>query len=105
MDLDAVRFSAAPFTKPVFKLGVQYSEGEASGLATDFSTSLKSAMNNLNDVQSSAKTMMQDFASGGDIEVHEVMMGIEKADISMNLALQVRNKILEGYNDIIRMQI
>ncbi len=104
MELDPVRFNTTAFTRPVFKIAAQYIEDEGVS-SSGFSATLNKAVANLNDVQRGSRIAMEDFAAGADIEVHEVMMGIEKADLTMNLALQVRNKILEGYNDIIRMQI
>ncbi len=104
MDLSPIRFQAEPFARPVFRASAQYTEG-AEGSDTGFAASLNKAMTNLNDVQKNAKVMMEDFSAGANIPVHEVMMSMEKADLSMNLALQVRNKVLEAYGDIIRMQI
>ncbi len=104
MELEPVKFDTAAFARPVFKASAQYLEDDSVSVSA-FSSALNKAVSNLNDVQRSSRIGMEDFAAGADIEVHEVMMGIEKADLTMNLALQVRNKILEGYNDIIRMQI
>jgi flagellar hook-basal body complex protein FliE len=107
MELDPVQFKTAAFAKPVFKIGAEFTEGAISEGSTPsaFSAALNHALTSLNDVQRTSRTSMEDFSAGGAIEVHEVMMGIEKADLSMNLALQVRNKVLEAYSDIIRMQI
>ncbi len=105
MELDPVQFKTTPFAKPVFKIGAEYTEGGEGSTPSAFSAALNHALSSLNDVQRHSRIGMEDFAAGGDIEVHEVMMGIEKADLSMNLALQVRNKVLEAYSDIIRMQI
>jgi len=104
MELDPVRFNTTAFTRPVFRAVAEYVDDQSVS-PSSFSATLNKVVNNLNDVQRHSRIGMEDFAAGADIEVHEVMMGIEKADLTMNLALQVRNKILEGYNDIIRMQI
>ncbi len=104
MELDPVQFKTTAFARPVFKTGLEFSESEGS-TPSAFSAALNHALTSLNDVQRTSRIGMEDFSAGGAIEVHEVMMGIEKADLSMNLALQVRNKVLEAYSDIIRMQI
>jgi flagellar hook-basal body complex protein FliE len=43
--------------------------------------------------------------AGEDISVHEVMIAAEKAKLSLDLAIQVRNKAIEAYQEIMRMQI
>ena len=42
---------------------------------------------------------------GGTKNIHETMIAIEKAEISFKLMLQVRNKILEAYQEVMRMQV
>ena len=44
-----------------------------------------------------------DFATGKNYDLHEIMIASEKADLSFKLLMQVRNKLLEAYQEIIRM--
>jgi flagellar hook-basal body complex protein FliE len=75
------------------------------GMAGSFAGTLKSELNRVNELQNSASTDMQDYATGGDIALHQVMMSINKAELSLQLATQVRNKMVSAYQDISRMQI
>jgi flagellar hook-basal body complex protein FliE len=43
--------------------------------------------------------------TGGPTDLHDVMIAMEKADISMRLAVQVRNKAVDAYQEIMRMQV
>ncbi|MBN2125240.1 MAG: flagellar hook-basal body complex protein FliE [Deltaproteobacteria bacterium] len=51
-----------------------------------------------------ADRMREEFAVGARQDIHEIMIASEKADISFRLLLQIRNKLLEGYQEIMRMQ-
>ncbi len=52
-----------------------------------------------------AGEMQQAFASGEDVQLHDVMIAGEKSAIAIQLATQVRNKLLEAYQEISRMQV
>jgi flagellar hook-basal body complex protein FliE len=51
-----------------------------------------------------ADQIKQEFAVGKRADLHEVMIASEKADLSFRLLLQMRNKMLEAYQEIMRMQ-
>ena len=46
---------------------------------------------------------MEDFAVGKQYNLHEIMIASEKADLSFRFLLQIRNKLLEAYQEIMRM--
>ena len=48
---------------------------------------------------------MAQLAAGEPVELHDVMIAMEEADLSLRLALQVRNKLVEAYQEIQRMQV
>jgi flagellar hook-basal body complex protein FliE len=62
-------------------------------------------MTELNTLQTQADQATQDFAAGKDIPLHQVMIAMNKADMSMQLAMQVRNKVLGAYQEISRMPV
>lgn len=70
----------------------------------DFARALQDAISSVNDVQKSADVAVEKFASG-DASLHETMIAIEKAGVSFQLMLQVRNKIVSAYEEIMRTQI
>ena len=70
---------------------------------TSFSETLKNSMNTVNDLQSNKDKMIQSFASGETQNVHELMISLQKAGLAMNMTAAVRNKVLEAYQEIMRM--
>jgi flagellar hook-basal body complex protein FliE len=75
----------------------------ANGL--DFGQSLKGELTRVNQLQQDANTAIQDYAAGGDTPVHQVMLAVNKAELSLQLATQVRNKMVNAYQEVARMQI
>ncbi|MBE9532129.1 MAG: flagellar hook-basal body complex protein FliE [Proteobacteria bacterium] len=70
----------------------------------DFAKALKNAISSVNNVQKDADIAVEKFAKG-DASLHETMIAIEKAGVSFQLMLQVRNKIVSAYEEIMRTQI
>ena len=70
-----------------------------------FGEVLKEAVNNTNDLQIKADQTINDYVAGNHDNLHEVMITAEEAKLSLQLLLQVRNKIVEAYQEIARMQI
>lgn len=69
-----------------------------------FSEILENAVVKLNEVQNSASKTVTDF-SVGKKDVHQVMLALQEADLSLKLAVQVRNKVVEAYQEIMRTSI
>lgn len=88
----------------VKKIAKPDAEGVGSTLQ-NFGDVLKNQVNQLNDLQSNANEAMQTYAVGGDIELHNVVLAVEKADMALQLAMQVRNKVIGAYQEITRMNI
>ena len=57
------------------------------------------------DLLNNASKLSEDFALGKTDNIHEVMIAGEKADIALQLATAVRTKVMDAYNEIIRMQM
>ena len=76
---------------------------EKSG--TSFQDTLKSSINDVNNLIQDANSMVGKMASGDIEDVHQVMIALEKANIGLELAVEVRNKLLESYREFMRMQI
>ena len=72
---------------------------------TDFKKILENAINKVNDTVGNAEKLSNDFATGKTSDIHHVIIAAEKADIMLQLTTEVRNKIVEAYREIMRMQI
>ena len=70
-----------------------------------FSDMLQSAMDNVNDLQLQSQQSLNDFAVGKTDNIQDVMIASEKADIALQFTMQVRNKVLDAYSEIMRIQI
>lgn len=91
-------------TDPQLKTDMQSIIGEGAGkVANDFQTALSNSMNNLNTTQRNAEAALETFATGGDIDVHSVMIASQKANLSMQMAMQLRNKAIQAYNEVYKM--
>jgi flagellar hook-basal body complex protein FliE len=84
---------------------VEGSAATAGGVLNGFGNALKAQMNSINSLQAQASAAQQTYATGGDIELHNVMLAMEKADLSMQLALQIRNKAVAAYQEISHMSV
>ncbi len=71
----------------------------------DFTTMMKDFINDVNNKQHIAQNKTEEFIQGGNVEVHDVMIAGEKAKTSIELLLQIRNKTLDMYKELTRMQI
>lgn len=72
---------------------------------TTFKDTLKGALNNLNDTQINADNLTQSFIKGDDVEISDVMLASEEAKLSLQFAVQVRNKIVDAYKELSQMQL
>lgn len=81
--------------------------GGATGVkAPDFATTLKASLDHVNGMQEAATQKARDFELGGaDSSLQDVMVSIQKASISFQQTVQVRNKLVSAYHDIMNMQI
>ncbi len=69
-----------------------------------FGDVLKNAVQSVNQVNDSAAAQVNNLLRGGSGDVNDVMIAVEKADVSFQLMMQVRNKIVSAYQDIEKMQ-
>ena len=73
--------------------------------ATTFSETLRNSVDKVNADQIQADTSIKELVSGKNKNIHETMLAVEKADASLKLMMQVRNKVLDAYKEIMRMQV
>lgn len=70
-----------------------------------FSDILRNSVDKVNEMQTQADTAVKELVAGRSKNIHETMLTIERADTSLKLMMQVRNKILDAYREIMRMQV
>ncbi len=73
--------------------------------SSNFSHILKTSLEEMNDIQLKADKAMATIATGEVKDLHQAAIAINKAEISMKLMLEIRNKALSAYKEIARTQI
>lgn len=69
-----------------------------------FMENLRQAMESVQDVQDEASAKVSDLLQGNGADVHSALIAVEKAELSFQLMMQVRNKIVQAYQEIARLQ-
>ena len=75
------------------------------GVRTSFNAMLQRSVAEVNQLQNQADSSIEQLIVGRSRNLHETMIALEKADISFRLMMEVRNKIIEAYHEIMRMQV
>ena len=78
--------------------------GKMPSQENEFSKVLKDSLKKVNDLQGERSRMITSFASGENQNVHELMIAMQKASLAMNMTAAVRNKVMEAYKELSRMQ-
>lgn len=81
------------------------SDAPGSGNKSSFYDHLKEAVTEVNQLQVESDKKATDLANGKDTNIHETMLSASQAELSFNLMVQVRNKALEAYQEIMRMPV
>ncbi|MCH5277287.1 MAG: flagellar hook-basal body complex protein FliE [Desulfovibrionaceae bacterium] len=104
--LQAYRNALADFTKArnqALKSAADIA-GATPPVTPGFAETLRDSLTTVNDMQTQKKTMIEAFASGETQNVHELMITMQKAGLAVNLTSAVRNKVLEAYRELSRLQ-
>lgn len=80
-------------------------EDSPAALVGSFGQMLRDALKQVNDLQSQADDLAQKLATGEINDVHTVMIASEKATLALELTVQIRNKVIEAYQEIMRMPL
>jgi flagellar hook-basal body complex protein FliE len=65
-----------------------------------FSNMLVGGLQRVNDMQNSAESQMEQLITGGDVNQAEVFTSVQKADMSFRMLVQIRNKLMQAYEEI-----
>jgi len=85
-------------------IGTAKAASPSKKVLDSFSSVLNDTLNNVSDLQKNASTAVEKFAAGG-LDIHEVMIATEKASVALQLTIQLRNKVMEAYQEVMRMQV
>jgi len=91
-------------SRPGIRLGNQAKTAGPSGVQKSFTEFLASHLEDVNNTQIEADEAVAAVASGRSHNIHEMMIALDRADVSFRLTTKVRNKAVEAYQEIMRMQ-
>jgi flagellar hook-basal body complex protein FliE len=87
-------------TRPNFSVNpVQQSQSSSFGKA------LQQSLEQVNRLQLEADANINDLATGKQTDIHQTMISVEKASVSFELMMQIRNKVISAYDKIMRTQV
>lgn len=99
---ERLRPEAAPARNSLLPDGHSQVTNEAG---PSFKETLQTALGEVNEAMKAADSATQKFASGQATSLHEVMIAMEKADLSLRTLSAVRNKVVDAYQEVMRMQV
>jgi flagellar hook-basal body complex protein FliE len=86
--------------------GISAPKSQSGEAGNDFAQQLMDVIGELNEAQSNSRELQNDLITGRrPVEYHDVMISMEKASTAMQFTLAVRNKALEAFQEINRLQI
>jgi flagellar hook-basal body complex protein FliE len=100
MNLGINGITNAPIDATVKKQAKSPGEAQAS-----FADALKSALNNVNDLQNLSDKKTEALALGQINDLHDVMITAQKASVTLEATVEIQRKVIDAYNEIMRMQV
>ena len=106
-----MRISPIDLTSPVLRAdkadpsGAMREGADVSPHGTGFKNAVKKAVAEVNRLQNQADGLAVKLATGDVEDVHEAMIAMQKAKLALEFTIQVRNKVVEAYQEIMRMQV
>ena len=79
--------------------------GEAQPTDSSFAGVLGNLVQDVNSKQNVMEQSLRDLQSGQNVSLHQTMISIQEASVSFQLMVEVRNKLLESYQELMRMQV
>ena len=70
-----------------------------------FGQMLEGSLERVSQLQKEADASINDLAAGKQTDIHQTMIAVEKADVSFELLMQIRNKLIAAYDKIMRMPV
>ncbi|GAN34071.1 MAG: flagellar hook-basal body complex protein FliE [Candidatus Brocadia sp. AMX2] len=100
MDISPIKNKGtSPTNKELVSLVDEQEQGPS------FQRTLSGFINEVNDLQTKANASIENLATGKVENVHEVMIAMAKAEVSFKFMMEARNKLVETYKEVMRMQM
>lgn len=93
------------FIMPIQPFSLDAAQNAAEVSPANFKDLLKKALTDLNATQIGGNEAIKSLATGGEENLHDIIISMEKASMTLQYAIQIRNKMLEAYQSVIQMQV
>lgn len=103
--MGAAGTSAPSEVRVAREMQAQGMETPAADNAKTFSEMLHHSVEQVNVDQVQANEAIHELVAGRSKNIHETMLAVERADTSLKMMMQVRNKVLDAYREVMRMQV
>ena len=88
-----------------FSLAINKTDNKSNNLDSNFSQLLKENINKVDNLQKEANQLTTDFALGKTDNIHQVTIASEKARVALDLTTSIQNKVMDAYEEIMRIQV
>ena len=106
MSVESVKFSLKSLESISKPMGGQQPGQVAEGGKSSFGNVLKDAMAEVNGLQMTADTHIEDLVLGkGNVSTHDAMIALEKADVAFQLMNTIRGRIVRAYEEVMKTQV
>jgi flagellar hook-basal body complex protein FliE len=85
--------------------GATGAAGSSAAQPASFSTVLANAVNDVNSTMQAAETAKSQVLSGETNNVHQSMIAVQESNVAFSLMVEVRNKLVDSYQELMRMQV
>jgi flagellar hook-basal body complex protein FliE len=107
--MDPLNLSALSQISPIADAGgtsgVSGSAPSGGTQGTSFGDILKQAIQEVNDAQTGADQEARNLMTGGSTDMHSAILAVQKADVSFQMMMAVRSKLIDAYREVMRMQM
>jgi len=95
-----------PSLNPIAEVGRKpVSTGQGGAQATDFGDILKQALQEVDAAQHTSEQEARNLMSGEATDMHTAILAVQKADVSFQMMMAVRSKLIDAYREVMRMQM
>lgn len=101
--MDPLNLNPVSPLKPLTDLGQTGGEGAVEG--SNFSDILKQALQEVDAAQHNAEQEVRNLMTGESTDMHTAILAVQKADVSFQMMMAVRGKLIDAYREVMRMQM
>jgi flagellar hook-basal body complex protein FliE len=80
-------------------------KSNTSEAINDIGISFQQALESLSTTEATSNQLMEQLASGEDVDIHQVMIALEETDVSFRVAVAIRDRLIEAYREVMRMAV